>query len=64
MYQSYLPEELWDPAQQLLVEKWLSDNITEPLLRKQIYLDWCEYMGIPFTRQLAINIGVEKLPPP
>lgn len=64
MFQSYLPEELWDPAQQLLVEKWLNENIAEPLLRKQIYLDWCEYNGIRFTPQLAANIGAEKLPPP
>lgn len=64
MFQSYLPEELWDPARQSEVEKWLNENITEPLLRKEIYLDWCSFFGIRFSRQLALNIGAEKLPPP
>ena len=64
MFQSYLPEELWDPRRQGEVEKWLNENITEPLLRKEILLDWCGYFDIRFTKQKAINIGAEKLPPP
>lgn len=64
MFQSYLPEYLWDPALQSEVEKWLNDNIAEPLLRKEILLDWCVFFGIRFTVQKAISIGAEKLPPP
>lgn len=64
MFQSYLPEELWEPVLQSEVEKWLNEHITEPLLRKEIYLDWCSFHGIRFSRQLALNIGAEKIPPP
>ncbi len=64
MFQSYLPKELWDPALQSEVEKWLVDNIPEPLLRKEILLDWCAYFKIKFTTEKAKSIGAEKLPPP
>ncbi len=64
MFQSYLPEELWSPFKQTQVEEWLVANIHEPLLRKEILLDWCGYFDIRFTKQKAINIGAEKLPPP
>ncbi len=63
MFQSFVPEELWNPALQSEVEKWLVDNIPEPLLRKEILLDWCAYFKIRFTPEKAISIGAEKLPP-
>ena len=62
MFQSYLPEDLWDPNRQREVEEWLLANIQEPLLRKEILIDWCAYFNIPFTREKSIAIKSGEYP--
>lgn len=62
MFQSYLAEELWDPRRQGEVEKWLVDNIHEPFLRKEIYIDWAYYFNIPFTREMSIAVKSGEYP--
>ena len=64
MFQSYLPELLWDKDSQELVERWLNHNIPGAMDRKMILLDWCKFYGIPFTSAKAVAIGAEQLPPP
>lgn len=64
MFQSYLPELLWDKDSQDLVERWLNRNIPSAMDRKIILLDWCKFYGIPFTSAKAVAIGAEQLPPP
>lgn len=62
MFQSYLPEDLWDPNRQREVEEWLLANIQEPLSRKVILIDWCAYFNIPFTREKSIAIKSGEYP--
>lgn len=55
---------LWDAGRQSDVEAWLKENIKDAIDRKIILIDWCKYFAIAFTKEKAVAIGAEQLPPP
>ena len=55
-----IPEEYLTADRKDEFIAWLRISIDSPHTRKYMLLDWCDYVGIPITHDLAIQAYIPE----
>ena len=55
-----IPEEYLKPGKKDQFIAWLRINIEAPHTRKYMLLDWCDYVGIPISFELAQQANIPR----
>lgn len=55
-----MPEWLWYASQLDGMIDWLNEKVPFFMQRKYLLIEWCNLVGVEFTREMAERIGVKE----